>query len=107
MSIAYEFVSWRAAAFSCVRVEALMLFPDAVQRGAHKGVLRPSSRAMRSGAPLIRDRSTSCPLENRDRPHSEPGTIPGLQRTTPQGLRAALRPGKVQWRCKLICTAIR
>ena len=33
--------------------------------------------------------------QNRERPDSEPGTIPGLQRTTPQELRAALRPGQV------------
>src|ERR1700726_216310 len=60
---------------------------------------RCSAQLLRSGAPLIRDRSTSCPLETRDRPDSEPGTIPGLQCTTPQGLRAGLRPGKVRGRC--------
>src|SRR5580704_3862011 len=57
---------------------------------------RCSAEPLRSGAPQIRDRSTLYPLDSGDRPYSEPGTIPGLQRTTPQELRAALRPGKVR-----------
>src|SRR5580704_13388065 len=76
-----------------------MLFPDAVQRGAlaERCSADPGSFHI------------TCPLEDRDRPHSEPGTIPGCSaplriaredgRKRPHGLRAALRPGKVQWRC--------
>src|SRR5580692_10219853 len=67
-----------------------MLFPDAVQRAA---------LAERCAADPGSFHIMSSPTP--DRPDSEPGTIPGLQRNTPQGLRAALRPGKVRRRYAL------
>ena len=54
---------------------------SAKQRTLSLRNLRKLDCALRSGAPLIRDRSTVCV------------TVPGLQRITPQVLRAALRPG--------------
>ena len=61
------------------------LFPDAVQRVAHKGVyarLRGLCEAVLRRSGIV--------------PNAEPGTVPGLQRTTPQELRAALRPGQAR-----------
>src|ERR1700692_1182485 len=82
------------------RAAVSILFPDAVQRVAHKGAyarLRGLCGAVLRRSGIVRDHALS---KAENVPDPKCGTIPGLQRSTSQELRAAQRPGKVQRRAR-------